>query len=137
VQRWPRAPAGSSHVSREWLEAVHGYLPANWDVLWSLSIEEMFYLFFPLACVVLLKWRRGMGAVSLLLLLFVAAGPFARTVWSTNEICRARPYLGGMSGIALGCLTALITDRFDAPGQCGRVDDCCWQSKSRRSADAV
>ncbi|WP_232296233.1 acyltransferase [Terriglobus sp. TAA 43] len=25
-----------------WFEASHGYLPANWDVLWSLSIEEMF-----------------------------------------------------------------------------------------------
>jgi len=28
------------------LEAHRGYLPANWDVLWSLSVEEMFYLFF-------------------------------------------------------------------------------------------
>ena len=27
------------------LEARRGYLPGNWDVLWSLSIEEMFYLF--------------------------------------------------------------------------------------------
>jgi peptidoglycan/LPS O-acetylase OafA/YrhL len=30
------------------LQAHHGWLPANWGVLWSLSIEEMFYLFFPL-----------------------------------------------------------------------------------------
>ena len=29
-----------------WLEAQTGYLPGNWDVLWSLSVEEMFYLFF-------------------------------------------------------------------------------------------
>jgi peptidoglycan/LPS O-acetylase OafA/YrhL len=35
------------------LEARRGYLPGNWDVLWSLSIEEMFYLFFPLVCRVL------------------------------------------------------------------------------------
>ena len=33
-----------------WLEAARGYLPANWDVLWSLSVEEVFYLFFPLIC---------------------------------------------------------------------------------------
>ena len=32
------------------LEARRGYLPGNWDVLWSLSVEEMFYLFFPLVC---------------------------------------------------------------------------------------
>ena len=30
------------------LEARRGYLPGNWDILWSLSVEEMFYLFFPL-----------------------------------------------------------------------------------------
>jgi len=28
------------------LEARRGYLPGNWDILWSLSVEEMFYLFF-------------------------------------------------------------------------------------------
>jgi peptidoglycan/LPS O-acetylase OafA/YrhL len=29
------------------LEARRGYLPGNWDVLWSLSVEEVFYLGFP------------------------------------------------------------------------------------------
>ena len=28
-----------------WLEAKIGYLPENWDVLWSLSVEEIFYIF--------------------------------------------------------------------------------------------
>jgi peptidoglycan/LPS O-acetylase OafA/YrhL len=32
-----------------YLEATRDYLPGNWDILWSLSVEEMFYLFFPLA----------------------------------------------------------------------------------------
>ncbi|MDB6083900.1 MAG: acyltransferase 3, partial [Gammaproteobacteria bacterium] len=32
------------------LEARSGYLPANWDVLWSLSVEEAFYLAFPIVC---------------------------------------------------------------------------------------
>jgi peptidoglycan/LPS O-acetylase OafA/YrhL len=93
-----------------WLEAVHGYLPANWDVLWSLSVEEMFYLFFPLICVVLLRLRLGMALFVALLLVFVAMGPFARTVWTTNPIWQEKTYLGGMDGIALGCLCALITD---------------------------
>ena len=98
------------HVN--WFEAVHGYLPANWDVLWSLSIEEMFYLFFPLACLLFLKRKRGMPLFLLLLLVLVGTGPFARTVWSMNQIWQGTSYLGGMSGIALGCLTALLTDRL-------------------------
>jgi peptidoglycan/LPS O-acetylase OafA/YrhL len=40
------------------LEATRGYLPGNWDILWSLSVEGMFYLFSPLLCAVLgrSKW---------------------------------------------------------------------------------
>jgi peptidoglycan/LPS O-acetylase OafA/YrhL len=84
------------------LEARKGYLPANWDILWSLSVEEMFYLFFPLACRLL---GRGKWLIALLLV-FVALGPLART--TSNEVWREYSYLGGMDAIALGCLTALI-----------------------------
>jgi peptidoglycan/LPS O-acetylase OafA/YrhL len=91
------------------LEAHRGYLPANWDILWSLSVEEMFYLFFPIACRVF--GRRGLLFVGILLG-FVALGPFGRTVFTHgNEIWEEYSYLGGMEGIALGCLTALIVAR--------------------------
>jgi peptidoglycan/LPS O-acetylase OafA/YrhL len=95
-----------------WLEAVHGYLPANWDVLWSLSVEEMFYLFFPLICLLVLPLRRGMWLFIGLLLAFVAMVPFARTVWTTNPIWQEKTYLGGMDGIAMGCLSALLLNRL-------------------------
>jgi peptidoglycan/LPS O-acetylase OafA/YrhL len=108
----PRALFAALTFHLNWLEAVHGYLPGNWDVLWSLSVEEMFYLFFPLLCVVLLRLRRGMLLFVALLLVFAAIGPFARTVWTTNPIWREKTYLGGMDGIALGCLCALVTDHF-------------------------
>jgi peptidoglycan/LPS O-acetylase OafA/YrhL len=89
-------------------EAHWGYLPGNWDVLWSLSVEEMFYLFFPLACRLL---GRGKFFVALLFG-FVALGPFARTVFSHgNELWEDRSYLGGMDAIAMGCLTALLLAR--------------------------
>jgi peptidoglycan/LPS O-acetylase OafA/YrhL len=91
-----------------YLEAVRGYLPANWDILWSLSVEETFYLLFPLACVLL---GRGKGLV-LLLVTFVALGPFARTIFTHgNPVWREYSYLGGMDAIALGCLTALFVSR--------------------------
>ena len=91
-----------------WLEGRVGYLPGNWDVLWSLSVEEAFYLFFPLLCV-LLRTRR----LILLLLLFVAMGPFARTVWTAGRpVWQEKSYLGGMDAIALGCLTALALERY-------------------------
>jgi peptidoglycan/LPS O-acetylase OafA/YrhL len=90
------------------LEARHGYLPGNWDVLWSLSVEEMFYLFFPLVCVVL---RRTKWLVAFLLT-FVVLGPFARTVWSHgNPVWQEYSYLGGMDAIALGCLAAISVAR--------------------------
>jgi hypothetical protein len=85
------------------LEAHRGYLPANWDILWSLSVEEMFYLFFPVVCRLFGRGR----FLPVILLGFVVLGPFARTTWAHgNEIWEEYSYLGGMEGIALGCLTA-------------------------------
>jgi peptidoglycan/LPS O-acetylase OafA/YrhL len=88
-----------------WLEATRGYLPGNWDILWSLSVEEMFYLFFPLTCLIL---GRGKGMV-MLLSIFIVLGPFARTIFSQgNDVWHEYSYLGGMDAIAFGCLTAIL-----------------------------
>ncbi len=92
-----------------WLEARYTFLPANWNVMWSLSVEEMFYLFFPILCVALLRIRHGNILFLLVLISLVAMGPFARSIWTSNEIWQNESYLGGMDGIALGCLTALLT----------------------------
>src|ERR1051325_11474786 len=91
------------------LEAHRGYLPGNWDVLWSLSVEEMFYLFFPLVCRVLVQGNHLIA----FLLGFVVLGPFGRTVLAHgNGTWEEYSYLGGMDAIALGCLTALFVARF-------------------------
>ncbi len=94
------------------LEARRGYLPGNWDILWSLSVEEIFYLFFPLVARLF-----GHGKLLIALLLgLVVVGPFARTVFSHgSEVWKEYSYLGSMDAIALGCLTALSLSQRHLP----------------------
>jgi peptidoglycan/LPS O-acetylase OafA/YrhL len=93
------------------LEARRGYLPGNWDILWSLSVEEMFYLFFPLVF-----WLLGRGKLFVaLLVVFVVLGPFGRTFVHGNEIWHEYSYLGSMDAISLGCLTALFVAKQRLP----------------------
>src|SRR5580704_12899186 len=61
------------HVN--YLEGRHGYLPGDWDVLWSLSVEETFYVLFPLTC--LLLRRESLLLIPLTCLLIL--GPVSRT----------------------------------------------------------
>ncbi|HEY4358065.1 MAG TPA: acyltransferase [Acidobacteriaceae bacterium] len=101
----PRALLAALTFHINWLEATRGYLPGNWDILWSLSVEEMFYLFFPLVARV---FRRKEFLIPLLVL-FAIAGPFARArAFNPNPVWREYTYLGGMDAIALGCLTAIL-----------------------------
>jgi peptidoglycan/LPS O-acetylase OafA/YrhL len=89
-----------------WLEIHVGYLPANWDVLWSLSVEEVFYFAYPILCRYLPK-RWLLAGVGLAL---VAAGPFARTSWAHgNELAEDKAYLTGFDCIAIGCASAVAS----------------------------
>lgn len=87
-----------------WYEGRTGYLPGNWDVLWSLSIEEAFYLGFPLVC---LLARRRRVLVPLLLILALSL-PWSLAAIAGNEIWKEKAYLPGMAAIAMGVLAALL-----------------------------
>jgi peptidoglycan/LPS O-acetylase OafA/YrhL len=104
----PRALFAALTFHVNWLEARTGYLPASWDVLWSLSVEEVFYVFFPLLC----TWARRQLLLILLLIAFVVAGPFARTVLTHNQLWADYSYLSCMDGIALGCLAAIVAGKI-------------------------
>lgn len=93
------------HVN--WLEARTGYLPASWDVLWSLAVEEMFYVFFPLLCTLV----RKQAILVVLLCCFLVFGPFAR-VRTHNELWADYGYLSCMDGIALGCMVAMVSAKI-------------------------
>jgi peptidoglycan/LPS O-acetylase OafA/YrhL len=83
-----------------WYEGWTGYLPGGWDVLWSLSIEEVFYIDFPLAA---LLARRHL----VLLAGLASSLPFARAALASNEMWQEKAYLPGMAAIATGVLAAL------------------------------
>lgn len=87
------------------LRAHNGHFPGSWYVLWSLSVEETFYFFFPLVC----RWL-GRGKLLIALLgRFIVLGPFARTIFAQGNAAWSEvSYLGGMDAIALGCLTAIL-----------------------------
>jgi peptidoglycan/LPS O-acetylase OafA/YrhL len=90
-----------------WLEGHHGYLPGCWDILWSLSVEETFYLAFPLVCVGL---RREWGLLLALGCLLVL-GPVNRAWYIDQDPWGHYAYLSCMDGIAFGCLAALACAR--------------------------
>jgi peptidoglycan/LPS O-acetylase OafA/YrhL len=93
------------HVN--WLEIKVGYLPGVWDILWSLSIEEVFYLGFPLLCLVARKEWHFVAVASCFLLI----SPWARVALYPGNELGDRNHLAFMDGIAIGCFTALAAHR--------------------------
>jgi len=84
-------------------EGRTGWLPGGWDVLWSLSVEEVFYLAFPLLCLTLARTRWLVPSLTML----VISVPFTRAAIVDNEIWQEKAYLPGMGAIAAGVLAAL------------------------------
>jgi peptidoglycan/LPS O-acetylase OafA/YrhL len=114
-QSLPGAMFAALTFHLNWYEASSGYLPANWDVLWSLSVEEVFYLGFPLAC---LLARRSPTPLVVLLILLAASLPATRGAISGNELLREKAYLPGMAAIATGVLAALAIHGRTLPRRC-------------------
>jgi len=110
-QSLPGALVAALGLHLNWYEGRTGYLPGSWDVLWSLSIEEAFYLGFPLAG--LLLRRRALLVPPLVLL--ATSLPWSRAALHGNEIWLEKAYLPGMAAIATGVLGALLADAWQPP----------------------
>lgn len=103
----PRALFAALTFHVNWLETRVSYLPANWDVLWSLSVEEAFYLLYPLLCRYLKP--RYLIAVAVAL---IVAGPFFRSVLAPNQIGSDYMYFANLDCMAFGCIAAVAAPRF-------------------------
>ena len=91
-----------------WLEIQTGYLPASWDILWTLSIEEFFYLFFPVACLLIGKERN----FAVLVIVFLIISPFARIVLYPGNDLADHNHFAYLDALSLGCMAALIAKRI-------------------------
>jgi peptidoglycan/LPS O-acetylase OafA/YrhL len=91
-----------------WYEGQTGWAPAGWDVLWSLSIEEVFYLGFPLLCL----WLPRRILIGLLLAWALSLVSLRALVPTSDEVWREKAYLPGMAAIAWGALTAMLARRW-------------------------
>jgi len=116
-QSLPGAAGSAFGLYLNWYEGHTGYLPANWDVLWSLSIEEVFYLAFPVVCLTLRKdWL-----LAPCLAVLVLSQPFTLAAITHNPIWREKAYLPGMAGIAAGVLAAMAAARFHPRSRWPRI----------------
>jgi peptidoglycan/LPS O-acetylase OafA/YrhL len=107
-QSLPRAIVSAMGMHLNWYEGRTGWLPGSWDVLWSLSIEELFYLCFPIVC----RFLRREWCLITALGVFALSLPAFRILSAGNEIWQEKAYLPGMSAIAMGIVGALAASRI-------------------------
>lgn len=99
---------------------THDSIGFHWGVLWSLSVEEQFYLFYPL----LLKKLGSTLPLTVCLLIFTALGPLSQwigyAVGLNHQVVHYNSF-NGFGLIALGGLLHLACERWksalaDRPG---------------------
>ncbi|TDA43248.1 acyltransferase family protein [Burkholderia pyrrocinia] len=89
------------------LIGAYGWVNYALGVLWSLSVEEVFYLSFPLLCIALRRDARLFA----FWLLIAAIGPVYRFTHPGDEGGFLYAFFACFDGIAIGCCTALLAER--------------------------
>lgn len=86
------------------LMAKVGYFNYGLNILWSLSVEEVFYFTFPLLCVIV---RRPSWIIAIWIAAIVY-GPIYRYRHADDEIRFLYGYFACFDAIAMGCCMALL-----------------------------
>jgi peptidoglycan/LPS O-acetylase OafA/YrhL len=85
-----------------------GYFNYCLNIFWSLSVEEIFYMVFPLLCLLLKKTR----FILLFLITLIIISPIYRSHYTENEIVALYGYLSCFDAIAIGCVAAIISQKI-------------------------
>jgi peptidoglycan/LPS O-acetylase OafA/YrhL len=105
-QTWLGALFAAVFLHLNWYEGQTTWLPAAWDVLWSLSIEEVFYLAFPWLCLFIRSPWLLAGMLAL-----AASMPITRGALAGQEIWQDKAYLPGFAAIACGVSAAILVQQ--------------------------
>lgn len=87
----------------------YGWVNYALGVLWSLSVEEVFYVAFPVLC---LGLGRGKGFIAFLLIIIAYAPYFRALHFGDASGAYLYHYFSSFDGIAIGCLTAIYAQSY-------------------------
>jgi peptidoglycan/LPS O-acetylase OafA/YrhL len=93
-----------------------GYFNYCINILWSLSVEEVFYFTFPLLCIVFKKEHFILPVWIALIVL----GPIYRSFHTDDEIIALYGYWSCFDAITLGCCAALFAKKYTVSGIKGK-----------------
>lgn len=99
------------------LIAARGWINYPLGVLWSLSVEEVFYLSFPILCMALKRKSRLLAFWAVI----IVVGPVYRFAHQSDEGGFLYDYFACFDGIAIGCCTALLVKRVSISGFVGNA----------------
>jgi peptidoglycan/LPS O-acetylase OafA/YrhL len=91
------------------LMAKAGWFSYCLNILWSISVEEAFYVTFPLLCLI----ARDTRLIGLVWTVVIVLGPIHRALWPT-EMVQGYGYLSCFDAIGFGCCAAILHLRLPA-----------------------
>lgn len=90
------------------LEINVGYLPGSWDVLWTISVEEIYYLVFPILC----RFIKNKWVLMALLIGTLIISPWSRANLFVGNELGMKNNLNYLDCIGIGCCIAVLVQNF-------------------------